>query len=221
VTGGGVRVLIADDHPVFRDGLGVLLGSLPDIEVVGSAEDGESAMAAVLELEPDVVLMDLRMPGLNGIEATRRITELDLDVGVIILTMFDDDESVFAAMRAGAQGYVLKEADPDDIRRAILAVADGDAIFGRSVARRVMQYFSRTGAAPRAFPELTEREVEVLDLVAQGLSNSEITQRLVVSPKTVRNHLTNIFAKLHVADRSEAIVRAREAGLGTRPDAAR
>jgi DNA-binding NarL/FixJ family response regulator len=221
VTGGGVRVLIADDHPVFRDGLGVLLGSLPDIEVVGSAEDGESAMAAVLELEPDVVLMDLRMPGLNGIEATRRITELDLDVGVIILTMFDDDESVFAAMRAGAQGYVLKEADPDDIRRAILAVADGDAIFGRSVARRVMQYFSRTGAAPRTFPELTEREVEVLDLVAQGLSNSEITQRLVVSPKTVRNHLTNIFAKLHVADRSEAIVRAREAGLGTRPDAAR
>jgi DNA-binding NarL/FixJ family response regulator len=216
-----VRVLIADDHPVFRDGLGVLLGSLSGVEVVGSAADGTAAVAAARELRPDVVLMDLRMPGLNGIDATRQITALDDDIGVIILTMFDDDESVFAAMRAGARGYVLKEADPSDISRAIMAVADGDAIFGRTVARRVMELFSRTDAASRAFPQLTERELEVLDLVAQGLSNQQITQRLVVSPKTVRNHLTNIFAKLHVVDRSEAIVRAREAGLGTRPDAAR
>jgi DNA-binding NarL/FixJ family response regulator len=210
-----LRVVVADDHPVFRTGLVTLLSSLEELEVVAEADTGIQAVEAVERLAPDVVVMDIQMPGLNGIEATRRICEGERDVGVLVLTMFEDDDSVFAAMRAGARGYLLKGAEQAEITRAIRAVASGEAIFGPAIAQRVMEYFA--GGAqqpPQAFPELTDREREVLELIAQGLGNAEITKRLVLSPKTVRNHVSNIFNKLQVADRSQAIVRAREAGLG-------
>jgi DNA-binding NarL/FixJ family response regulator len=199
-----------------RDGLRLLLGSLPDIEVVGEAATGAETVAAAASLQPDVVVMDLHMPELNGIEATRRLVQTQPSVAVLVVTMFDDDDSVFAAMRAGARGYLLKDADQGEIIRAVRAVASGEAIFGPAVATRVLGYFAAAKPAYviPAFPELTEREREVLELIAQGQSNTEITRRLVVSPKTVRNHISNIFAKLQVADRAQAIVRAREAGLG-------
>jgi DNA-binding NarL/FixJ family response regulator len=214
-----LRVLVADDHPIVRDGLRLLLGSLADIEVVGEAATGTEAVAAAASVEPDVVVMDLHMPELNGIEATRRLVQAQPSVAVLVVTMFDDDDSVFAAMRAGARGYLLKDADQAEIVRAVRAVASGEAIFGPAVATRVLGYFAAAKPAYviPAFPELTEREREVLELIAQGQSNTEITQRLVVSPKTVRNHISNIFAKLQVADRAQAIVRAREAGLGQQP----
>jgi DNA-binding NarL/FixJ family response regulator len=211
-----LRVLIADDHPIVRDGLRLLLGSLPDVEVVGEAATGAEAVTTAATLEPDVVVMDLHMPELNGIEATRRLVRAHPDLGVLVLTMFDDDDSDFAAMRAGARGYLLKDGDQTEIVRAVRAVASGEAIFGPAVATRMLGYFAaaKPAAVLPAFPELTEREREVLELIAQGLSNTEITRQLVVSPKTVRNHISNIFAKLQVADRAQAIVRAREAGLG-------
>ncbi len=211
-----LRLILADDHAAFRDGLRALLAAIGDIEVVGEAATGDEAVACAAALQPDVVLMDLNMPGVDGIEATRRIVGTSPHIAVLVLTMYEDDESVFHALRAGARGYLLKGADRAEIIRAVRAVAGGDAIFGAAVARRVMAYLSspRQAVAAQAFPELTEREREILDLVAQGMNNLAITQRLVVSPKTVRNHVSNIFSKLQVADRAEAIVRAREAGMG-------
>ncbi len=211
-----LRLLLADDHAAFRDGLRALLATIGDIEVTGEAATGDEAVARAAALQPDVVLMDLNMPGLDGIEATRRIVGTSPHIAVLVLTMYEDDESVLLAMRAGARGYLLKGADRAEIVRAVRAVAGGDAIFGAAVARRVMAYLSspRPAVAPQAFPELTGREREILELVARGMNNQAITQRLVVSPKTVRNHVSNIFSKLQVADRAEAIVRAREAGMG-------
>ncbi|MFC4061336.1 response regulator [Planomonospora corallina] len=209
-----ITALVVDDHPVFRQGLRGLLGAM-DIEVVGEAADGQEAVALAAELQPDVVVMDLQMPNGNGIEATRTITRTSPRIGVLVLTMFHDDDSVFAAMRAGARGYLLKEAGAEEIGRAVRAVAAGEAIYGPRIARRVLAFFAGLpGPALPAFPELTEREREVLELVAQGRSNTEIAGILFLSGKTVRNHVSNIFMKLQVADRAQAIVRAREAGLG-------
>ena len=210
------RILIADDHTIFRYGLRAMLSSLPEYEVVGEATTGEEAVALTAELRPDVILMDVQMPGKGGIEATRRILETSPGVGVIVVTMFEDDDSVFAAMRAGARGYVLKGADKEEVFTVVRAVARGEAHFGPEIAKRLMSFFSapRSIAPSEAFPELTAREREVLDLLAGGHSNAEITRQLFLSPKTVRNHISNIFTKLRVADRAQAIVRAREAGLG-------
>jgi DNA-binding NarL/FixJ family response regulator len=210
-----LRVLVADDHPVFRDGLRLLLEATPDTELVGEASTGVEAVAMAASLTPDVVLMDIQMPDLNGIEATRRIVADQPAVGVIIVTMYEDDSSLFAAMRAGARGYILKGAAKADILRAIRGVASGDAIFGPAIAHRLMGFFAGRPAAPAtAFPELTEREREVLALIAAGRNNAEIADRLSLSPKTVRNNVSIILDKLQVADRSAAIVRAREAGFG-------
>jgi DNA-binding NarL/FixJ family response regulator len=211
-----IRILIADDHALFRGGLNALFLSVPDTEVVGEAATGEQAVAQAVDLQPDVVLMDIQMPGINGIEATRAIARESTRVGVIVVTMFEDDDSVFAAMRAGARGYVLKGADQEEILRVIRAVAAGEAHFGPEIARRLMGFFSapKPVAPSEAFPELTAREREVLDLIAAGRNNQEIAHHLYLSPKTVRNHISNIFTKLQVADRAQAIVRAREAGLG-------
>ena len=211
-----LRVVIADDHPLYRDGLRIVLSSSGGAEVVGEASNGAQAVALAAELMPDVVVMDLRMPEINGIDATRQIAGHHSETAVLVLTMFEDDDSVFAAMRAGARGYVLKGADKEDIIRAVQAVAGGELIFGPGIADRVMRYFAsaREGGLLTPFPDLTEREREVLELIAEGQNNQMIARRLVLSPKTVRNHVSNIFAKLQVADRAQAIVRAREAGLG-------
>jgi DNA-binding NarL/FixJ family response regulator len=211
-----VQVLIADDHTLFRDGLKALLASIPDIDVVGEAATGDDAVARAADLQPDVVLMDLQMPGLNGIEATRRVATSSPNIGILVLTMFEDDDSVFAAMRAGARGYVLKGADQAELLRAIRAVASGEAPFGPSVARRLTAFFATPWQGSSVpLPELTDREREILGLIARGLNNSEIAGRLVLSPKTVRNHISSIFSKLQVADRTHAIIRARQAGLST------
>ena len=211
-----IRVIIADDHPIFRDGLRGTFNSVAHTEVVAEAATGEEAVEAAAAHQPDVVVMDLHMPGLNGIEATRHIVHHSPHIGVLVLTMFEDDASVFAAMRAGARGYLLKGADKAEILRALQAVASGEAIFGPAIARRVIEYFAAPQAPgpPLAFPELTEREREVLDLIAQGHNNEAIARQLFLSQKTVRNHVSNIFTKLQVADRAQAIVRARKAGLG-------
>jgi DNA-binding NarL/FixJ family response regulator len=211
-----LRVLIADDHMLFRDGLRALLGSAVDTELVGEAATGDEAVSLATNLQPDVVLMDIQMPGLNGIEATRSIVQASPRVNVLILTMFDDDASVFAAMRAGARGYLLKGAKHAETLRAIRAVGDGEAIFSPSIAARLMDFFAsiRPVAVPQAFPELSDREREVLSLIAEGCKNADIAARLVLSPKTVRNHVSNILDKLQVADRAEAMLRARGAGLG-------
>jgi DNA-binding NarL/FixJ family response regulator len=210
-----MRVLIADDHPLFRDGLRTLLSAMPETEVVGEVATGEEAIAQATTLQPDVILMDLHMPGLNGIEATRAIFHTSPHIGVLVLTMFEDDDSVFSAMRAGARGYLLKGADQVEIARAITVVSHGEAIFSPAIANRLTHYFATLGntSLPQAFPELTEREREVLALIAQGCNNAEIAGRLVLSQKTIRNHVSNIFSKLQVADRAQAIIRAREAGL--------
>ena len=213
-----IRVLIADDHPVLRDGLRLLLGAEPGIEVAGEAGNGGEAIVAAAELQPDVVVMDLHMPDVTGIEATRRIVDTSPHIGVLVLTMFDDDESVFAAMRAGARGYLLKGSGQEEIIRAVHAVGRGEAIFGPDIATRVLGYFnSPPVASDPVFPELTSREREVLALIADGRSNAVIASSLSLSPKTVRNHVSSIFTKLHVADRAQAIVRARKAGLGESP----
>ncbi|MFQ5594041.1 MAG: response regulator [Anaerolineae bacterium] len=215
-----IRILIADDHALFREGLQALLMAIPDIEAVGEAATGEEAVDQAEALQPDVVLMDIHMPGVNGIEATRRVLHTSPHIGVIVVTMLEDDASVFAAMRAGARGYVLKGAHHDEMLQAIRAVASGQALFGPAVATRLMNFFQGLGpvAEPsspaQVFPELTDREREVLRLIAQGLNNSQIAERLVISPKTVRNHITSIFSKLQVADRAQAIIRAWKAGLG-------
>ena len=212
---GKVRVLIADDHALFRYGVRAMLLSEDDFEVSGEAATGEEAVELAARLGPDVILMDIQMPGINGIEATRRIVEKDPKIGVVVVTMFEENDSVFAAMRAGARGYVLKGADADEVIKVVRAVADGEAHFGPDIARRLMGFFSAPRPEKReAFPELTDREREVLDLVARGLGNGEIARRLYLSEKTVRNHVSHVFLKLQVADRPQAIVRAREAGLG-------
>lgn len=210
-----VRILIVDDHPVFRFGLRALLESQADMVVVGEAESGEEAVTRARVLQPDVVLMDVNIPVLNGIEATRRITAISADIAVLIITMFDD-ETVLTAMEAGASGYVLKGAQGLETLRAVRAVANGEVIFSPGVAAQMHHYF-RHGAQQEdeaPFPQLTPREREVLELLAQGLTNQAIAERLVLSPKTIRNQTSIIFGKLQVASRNEAIVKAREAGMG-------
>jgi DNA-binding NarL/FixJ family response regulator len=211
-----IRVLIADDHQLFRDGLKALLLSAPDTEVVGEAATGREAIQLAAESQPDVILMDLQMPDMDGIEATRRIADTSPQINVLMVTMFEDDQSVFAAMRAGARGYVLKGAKHDEMLRAIRAVGSGGAIFSPSIAARMMNFFaaSRSVLPEQAFPDLTDREREVLNLIARGESNADIARALTISVKTVRNHVSNIFSKLQVADRAQAAIRAREAGLG-------
>jgi len=217
--GGAVEpltVLIVDDHVLFRDGLRALLSSAPDTTLVGEATTGEEAIALAASLQPDVILMDLKMPGMSGIVATRRILHESPHIGILMVTMFEDESSVFAAMRAGARGYILKGAKHAEMLRAIRAVGDGEAIFSPSIARRLMEFFatSRPVTMLQVFPDLSEREREILDLLAQGYKNAEIASRLILSPKTVRNYVSNIISKLQVADRTQAILRAREAGLG-------
>lgn len=210
-----VRLFVVDDHTLFRDGLRSLFNSVPDMELVGEAGSGEEAIDLVRESLPDVVLMDIQMPGGDGIEATRAILQSSPSIGVIIVTMLEAPDSVFAAMRAGARGYVLKEADQSEMLSTIRAVAAGDAFFGPAIARRLQGYFaSLPPVGSQVFPELTAREVEVLELIAQGYNNERIARELVISPKTVRNHVSNVLSKLQVADRAEAIIRARQAGLG-------
>ena len=209
-----IRILIADDHPSFRSGLVALLRTQNGLFVAGEASTGDEAVERALGLQPDVVVMDLNMPGLDGISATRRIVDTSPHIAVLVLTMADDDVALFDAIRAGARGYLLKGADRGELARAIRAVASGEAIFGPDVARRLMTFFAEGPRTASAFPELSDREREVLELVARGLSNQGIVDRLGISPKTVRNHVSNIFSKLRVRDRAEAIVRAREAGMG-------
>jgi DNA-binding NarL/FixJ family response regulator len=211
-----IRILVADDHTLFREGMRALLNPIPDLEIIGEAATGEEVVAQTHKLQPDVVLMDLQMPDLNGIEATRQILKANPRVCIIAVTMFEEDESVFAAMRAGARGYVLKDADRAEILSVIRTAHRGEAYFGAEVAKRLMGFFSgsQSTAPSQAFPELTARELEVLTLIAQGRSNVEIASRLFLSPKTVSNHISSIFTKLQVADRAQAIVRARDAGLG-------
>lgn len=211
-----MRVLIADDHALFREGLRALMASLGRIEVVGEAETGAEAVRLAADHAPDVILMDIQMPDMNGIEATRRILRDDPQARVIVLTMYEDDESVFAAMRAGARGYLLKGARQQELLRALDTANGGGAIFSPTVAERILQFFrtSRRDLPLHVFPDLTEREREVLDLIAAGSANADIGRRLGIAEKTVRNHVTNIFSKLHVTDRAQAVVRARKAGFG-------
>lgn len=220
-----MKVVVVDDHELFRDGLAALLGSLPDVDVVGTASDGVEAVDVVSELAPDVVIMDLHMPRMNGIEATRAITTTRPETAVLVLTMLEDDSSVFSALEVGARGYLLKESGRRELARALEAVSRGQGILDTSVTDRVFRSDStgiggagQAAAAPdtRAFPSLTHREREILDLVARGLTNPAIAARLVLSEKTVRNHVSNVFAKLHVTDRAAAVARARDAGYGTR-----
>jgi DNA-binding NarL/FixJ family response regulator len=207
-----IRVLIADDHALFRRGVRSLLSTVPGVEVVGEASDGEGAVALVAEVKPQLVLMDLQMPGAGGLAAIRRLTDAWPDVNVLVLTMFEDDDSVFAAMRAGARGYVLKDMDAEDFSRAILTVGRGEALFSRGIATRIMRFFNEPRAA-LPFPDLTDSERSVLRAMATGANNAAIARELSLSPKTVRNYISNIFRKLQVADRAQAIVIAREAGL--------
>jgi RNA polymerase sigma factor (sigma-70 family) len=214
-----IRLVIVDDHAPFRAGLRNTLADIEDFDVIAECADGESAVGRVGELLPEVVLMDIQMPGVNGVDATRRIVNNTPHIGVIMLTMFDNDESVFAAMRAGARGYLLKGARKDEIAHAVRAAAHGEAVFGPALARRMQSYFAESArivqqAPPDALPELTEREREVLDLLARGKSTADIAQSISVSEKTVRNHLSNIFEKLQVTDRVQAVLRAKRAGLG-------
>jgi DNA-binding NarL/FixJ family response regulator len=211
-----LRVLLADDHPLFRKGLRGLLATVPEVEVVGEAASGPEAVALAAELRPDLVLMDLQMPGGSGLDAIRAILAANPMARLLVITLFADDDSVFAALSAGARGYVLKDAHEDEIVRALRAVAHGEAIFSPAIAARVMRYFASPPAAvPRdVFPTLTEREREILNRIAQGHNNAAIAQQLSLSQKTISNYVSSIFGKLQVADRAQAIVRAREAGMG-------
>jgi DNA-binding NarL/FixJ family response regulator len=212
-----VRVLIADDHPVFRDGLATLLEPHPDIEVVGRAADGAEAVALAAELRPDVVVMDIQMPQVNGIEATRRVLVADPSVGVLVFTMGEDDSTLLSAMRAGARGYLVKGASQEEVTRAITSVHAGGVVFGASLASRIGELLSPApGRGASEFPMLTEREREVLDLIAAGRSNAQIASTLFLAPKTVRNNVSAILSKLQATDRAEVIIRARDAGLGHR-----
>jgi DNA-binding NarL/FixJ family response regulator len=223
-----IRILIADDHLFYREGVRTLLKGVPQVEIVGDATSGDDAVAQAAQLQPDIVLMDIKMPGLNGIEATRHIRQNQPRIGVLVVTMFDDDETVFAAMRAGARGYLLKDADREELVRAVSAVHRGEAIFSPAIAQRMVQYFAGlagranapersvagSSGSARPFPKLTEREREVLELIAQGHSNPAIAERLVLSVKTVQNHVSSILGKLQAVDRAQVIVRARDAGFG-------
>lgn len=216
-------MLVVDDHKLFREGLMALLNAAPETTVIGEAGTGTEALAQAEALSPDVVLMDIQMPDMNGIQATRRILADHKGTGVIMLTMLEDDDSLFAAMCAGARGYILKGADKAEVLRTVTAVAEGQALFGPVIASRLTTFFQGGGATPasmEAFPQLTHREREVLTLMGQGLNNKEITGRLHISIKTVSNHISNIFNKLQVSDRAQAIVKAHEAELGTRPGTA-
>ena len=211
-----VRVLIADDHPIFRDGLATLLDPLPGIDVVGRAQDGVEAVELSLARHPDVVIMDIQMPRLNGIEATRQIIAAEPSIGILVITMGEDDSTVFAAVRAGARGYLLKGADQAEIVRAITTVHGGGVVFGASLANRIANVFTHAPAPQQsAFPQLTDREREVLNLIAAGRSNGQIASALFLSPKTVRNNVSTILSKLQATDRAAMIIRARDAGLGT------
>lgn len=211
-----LSVLIVDDHPMFRKGMRALLDSMADIEVIGEARSGQEAVEIALELKPDVVLMDLQMPKGNGLSATRELNRLCPDVRILVVTLFEDDESIFAALRAGARGYILKDAEEEEMMRAIRSVGEGEAIFSPAIATRLIDYFAeaRTQVPKNVFPELTEREREVLGMIARGDSNQAIADQLTLSLKTVRNHVSNIYSKLQVADRAQAVIRARDAGLG-------
>lgn len=211
-----IRVLIADDHPLFRSGMRSLLSADPDTEVIGEATTGEEAISLAGTLQPDIILMDLQMPGGGGIEATRRILHSSPHIRILVVTMYEDDHSVFTAMRAGARGYLLKGASPDEVLRAISAVSGGEAIFSPTIATRLIDFFAhlQPSALPQALPELTDREQEILTCIAQGQSNAVIAKQLALSTKTVSNYVSNIFSKLQVADRAQAMLRARQAGLG-------
>src|SRR5258706_2656906 len=212
-----LTVVIADDHQFFRDGVRALLDAQPGMECVGEAATGEEAVRLSTEVQPDVVLMDVQMPGMSGVEATRQIVSSSPQIRVLVVTMFEDDHLVFAAMRAGARGYLLKGTRHEDMVRAILAVGSGDAIFSPAIAARMADYFAalQPGGPTQVFPDLSSREREILALLAQGYKNAEIADRLVISPKTVRNYVSNIISKLQVPDRAQAILRAKDAGLGT------
>jgi DNA-binding NarL/FixJ family response regulator len=216
-----LRLVVVDDHPVFRLGMVSLLASLGGIDVVGEAADADEAVRVVLDAGPDVVIMDLDLGDTSGIDATRDVVAARPEVGVLVVTMLDDDDSVFAAMRAGARGYLLKGASPDEIERAVHAVANGEVLISGAIAARALAFVAGSrrfaAAATSPFPELTDREHEVLELVAGGHDNATIARRLGLSPKTVRNHLSNVLTKLQVTDRAQAIVRARQAGLGDTP----
>jgi len=205
--------LIVDDHPMYRQGIRSALSIVAGFEVVGEASNGEEAIEQATSLMPDIILMDIQMPDTSGIVATRKILDVSPHIGIIIVTMFDDDDSLFSALRAGARGYLLKGAEHEEIARSVKAVAAGEAIFSAPIATRIIDYFSAPKSRQQILPELTNREREVLELVANGISNKEIAQKLVISPKTVRNHVHNIFTKLHVNSRFQAIMLAREAGL--------
>lgn len=211
-----MRILIVEDHPMFRDGLFKMLETVEGFEVVGEAASGEEAVELAEQLKPNIILMDINLPKLSGIEATKRIVQTKPDIGILILTMFDDDSSVFSAMRAGARGYLLKEANRNEIVRAIQAVSEGEAIFSPAIARRMMFYFEAKMKVTNVdvFPQLTDREREVLDHIAKGKNNAEIANCLGLNQKTVRNHVSNILSKLQASDRAHAIIMAREAGLG-------
>ncbi|MGX6444506.1 response regulator [Neobacillus sp. K501] len=213
-----MRILIVEDHPMFRDGLLKMLETVEGFDVVGEAASGEEALELAEQLYPDIVLMDIHLPKMSGIEATKKIIHQQADIGILVLTMYDDDSSVFAAMRAGARGYLLKEANRNEIIRAIQAVGEGEAIFSPAIARRMMYYFEAKSKLSKAqamvFPQLTDREREVLDHIARGKNNGDIAKCLDLNQKTVRNHVSNILSKLHASDRAHAIIMAREAGLG-------
>ena len=213
-----LRILVADDSAGFRDGIAALLASVDGLELVGEAVDGSQAVERAFELQPDVILMDLHMPGRNGIEATREIVAAAPHIAVLVLTMHEDDESVFSAVRAGARGYLVKGARQAELLRALHTVADGGAVFGPVIAGRLVGFFAAAASAAAAapFPALTEREREILDLVARGWSNQQIAAQLGIAIKTVRNHVSSVFTKIQVVDRSQAIVKAREAGVGGR-----
>jgi len=215
-----IRVLIADDHALFREGVLAILKSVPDVEIVGEAGTGQEALTLAFKLKPDIILMDIQMPDLNGVEVTQRILKVQPDVGIIIVTMLEDDDSLFSAMRAGARGYVLKGADKAEMLKSIRSVAEGEAFFGPGIATRLLNFFhekpphSMRESSITPFPELTEREREILDFIARGDTNAEIAERLTISLKTVRNHVSSIFNKLQVTNRAQAAIRARDAGLG-------
>ncbi len=215
-----IRLLVVDDHTLFREGLSALLSAIDDMELVGEATTGEESQLLAESLQPDVILMDINMPGINGVEATRKILRANPVIGIIMVTMLEDDASIFSAMRAGARGYVLKGAQHQELLQTIRAVAGGQALFGPAIATRIIDFFDKQGTNIKktlpadAFPDLTPRELEVLDLIAHGVNNAQIAEKLVISDKTVRNHITSIFSKLQVADRTAAIIEARNAGFG-------
>jgi len=215
-----IRVLIVDDHALFREGVHAILKSVPDIKVAGEAGTGQEAITLASDLMPDVILMDIQMPDLNGVEATEQILKNHPNVGVIIVTMLEDDDSLFSAMRAGARGYVLKGADKAEMLKSIRAVAGGEVLFGSAIAARLLNFFrerqkqSKNEPSSIPFSDLTDREREILSYIAHGDTNNEIADQLTISLKTVRNHVANIFNKLQVTNRAQAAIRARDAGLG-------